>query len=139
MNIFKQFPSSQRKTALTNVAFIAHVDHLMRAIHCLCLIFFSENCFSTVLQKNCGHITSFGEFMIENKKSGVRIFATVLTGKHLENNKITIEEIMFKTKSFWIFFSLLPFYYTTECASTNLVFERSCFNLNKYIFRYLIN
>ena len=77
--------------------------------------------------------------MIENKKSGVRIFATGLTGKHLENNKITIEEIMFKTISFWIFFSLLPFYYTTECASTNLVFETSCFNLNKYIFRYLIN
>ena len=81
----------------------------MRAIHYLCLIFFSENCFSTVLQKNCGHITSFGEFMIENKKSGARIFATVLTGKHLENNKIAIEEIMFKTKSFWILFSLLPF------------------------------
>ena len=140
MNIFKQFPLSQRKTTLTNVAFIAHVDHLMRAIHYLCLVFFSEkNCFSTVSRKNCGHITSFGEFMIENKKSGARIFAAVLTGKHLENNKIAIEEIMFKTKSFRIFFSLLPFYYTAECASRNLVFERSCFNLNKYIFRYLIN
>ena len=69
MNIFKQVPSSQRKTALTNVAFMAHVDHLMNAIHHICLIFFSEKkCFLTVLQKNCVHTISFGEFMIENKK-----------------------------------------------------------------------
>ena len=69
MNILKQVSSSQRKTALTNVAFITYVDHLMNAFNHICLLFSSEkNCFSTVLQKNSVHTTSFGEFMIENKK-----------------------------------------------------------------------